>query len=145
MISRSLPAGCPAAAVLATIDRRFVVHAALWAAASLLAFGLVTAIILIVRRHRLADTKTLGILLSPVWTPYLLQYSYVSTAFTLRKAGFLRNLIYVTACIALAVITWQGYHVAEHVGALGMLLLAALLAPADKPGSADDRSPAVPA
>ena len=45
MISRSLPAGCPLAAVLATIDRRFVIHAALWAAASLLVFGLVAAII----------------------------------------------------------------------------------------------------
>jgi hypothetical protein len=45
VIGRSLPAGCPVAAVLATIDRRFVIHTALWATASLLAFGLVTAII----------------------------------------------------------------------------------------------------
>lgn len=45
MIGRSLPAGCPAAAVLATIDRRFVLHAVLWAGASLLAFGLAAAII----------------------------------------------------------------------------------------------------
>jgi hypothetical protein len=45
VIGRSLPAGCPAAAVLATIDRRFVLHAVLWAAASLLAFGLAAAII----------------------------------------------------------------------------------------------------
>jgi hypothetical protein len=42
---RSLPAGCPAAAVLATIDRRFALHALIWTAASLLAFGLVAAII----------------------------------------------------------------------------------------------------
>lgn len=45
MIGRSLPAGWPVAAVLATIDRRFVAHTALWSAASLLAFGLVAAII----------------------------------------------------------------------------------------------------
>jgi hypothetical protein len=45
VIGRSLPAGCPVAAVLGTIDRRFVLHTALWAVASLLAFGLVTAII----------------------------------------------------------------------------------------------------
>ncbi len=38
-------AGCPAAAVLATVDRRFALHAGLWTAASLLAFGLVAAII----------------------------------------------------------------------------------------------------
>jgi len=42
---RLLPAACPAAAVLATIDRRFVLHAVLWTAASLIAFGLVAAII----------------------------------------------------------------------------------------------------
>ncbi len=45
MTGRALPAGCPAAAVLATIDRRFALHAVLWTAASLLAFGLVAAII----------------------------------------------------------------------------------------------------
>ena len=45
MTGRSLHAGSPTGAVLATIDRRFVLHAALWTAASLLAFGLVAAII----------------------------------------------------------------------------------------------------
>ena len=45
VIGRSLPVGCPAAAVLATIDRRFAVHAVLWTAASVVAFGLVAAII----------------------------------------------------------------------------------------------------
>lgn len=45
MTGRALPAGGPAAAVLATIDRRFVLHALLWTAASLVAFGLVSAII----------------------------------------------------------------------------------------------------
>jgi hypothetical protein len=45
MIRRSLPARSPVAEVLGTIDRRFVIHAALWAVASLLAFGLVAAII----------------------------------------------------------------------------------------------------
>jgi hypothetical protein len=44
-IGRPLPAGCPAAAVLATVDRRFVLHAVLWSAASLLGFGLAAAII----------------------------------------------------------------------------------------------------
>jgi hypothetical protein len=42
---RPLPAGCPAVAVLATLDRRFALHAVILAAASLLAFGLVAAII----------------------------------------------------------------------------------------------------
>ncbi len=93
----------------------------------------VTGVIVILRRNKLSDYRTLGIQLSPVWTPYILQYSYVATAFTMRKAGLVRNIIYVLACLGLAVVYWQGYHVAEHVGALGMVLLAALLAPADKP------------
>jgi hypothetical protein len=42
---RPLPAGCPLAAVLSAIDRTFVLHAALWSGVSLLAFGLVSAII----------------------------------------------------------------------------------------------------
>jgi hypothetical protein len=42
---RSLPAGCPATAILATIDRRFLLHAVLWSAASLVGFGLAAAII----------------------------------------------------------------------------------------------------
>ncbi len=45
MSGRRLPAGCPLAAVLSAIDRTFVIHAALWSGASLLAFGLVSAII----------------------------------------------------------------------------------------------------
>jgi hypothetical protein len=45
MTGRSLPSGCPLAGVLATVDPRYLVHAALWAAASLLAFGVVAAII----------------------------------------------------------------------------------------------------
>jgi hypothetical protein len=42
---RSLPDRCPAAAILATIDRRYAVHAAFWTVASLVAFGSVAAII----------------------------------------------------------------------------------------------------
>lgn len=48
MVSSARPSlvdGCPAAAVLATLDRRFALHAVLWAGASLVAFGLVAAII----------------------------------------------------------------------------------------------------
>jgi hypothetical protein len=42
---RFLPVRCPAAAILATIDRRFAVHAVLWTVASVVAFGSVAAII----------------------------------------------------------------------------------------------------
>lgn len=97
---------------------------------SILGAPAVTAMIVAIRKKRLADHKTLGPLLSPVWTPYMLQYSYTVTAFTMRGAGLLRVAIYVVASLVLMVLFWQDYHVAEHIGALGMVLLAALLAPA---------------
>jgi hypothetical protein len=106
-----------------------------WSLSVVSSYGLIgaaiaTVIIVGLRRNKLADRKTLGLLLSPVWTPYMLQYSYCAVAFTLRGAGIVRTVAYVIASLALAVIYWQHYHVAEQIGALGMVLLAALLAPA---------------
>ncbi len=75
------------------------------------------------------DGKTLGLLLGPVWSPYMLQYSYTATVFTMRRAGWLRNLLYVLASIGRAFLFWRDYHVAEQIGAFGMVLMAALLAP----------------
>ncbi len=66
----------------------------------------------------------------------MLQYSYTATAFTMRGAGLLRTVIYVVASLILMILFWQNYHVAEHVGALGMVLLAAILAPAYRQGKA---------
>ncbi len=45
MTAWSLPAGCPLAVVRSTLERRFALQAVLWSGASLLAFGLVAAII----------------------------------------------------------------------------------------------------
>ncbi|HLY25799.1 MAG TPA: hypothetical protein VKQ72_05630 [Aggregatilineales bacterium] len=120
-----------------------------WSISVLARYGLVGAVIatvfiIFVRRNRLDDYKTLGIQLSPVWTPYILQYSYVPTAFTMRKAGAVRTLIYVIVSLGLAVAYWQGYHEAEHIGALGMVLLAALLAPDWKPLDSRGKKLSVP-
>jgi hypothetical protein len=90
----------------------------------------VTVYVIAVRWNRRFDDRTLGLILSPVWTPYTLQYSYTTMIFTMRGAGLLRNAIYVTASLVLMVLFWQDYHVGEHIGGLGMVLLAALLAPA---------------
>ncbi len=108
-----------------------------WSASVIAHYGLigaiaVTALILVLRRHNLRDYKTLGIFLSPVWTPYNLQYNYVVVLYTMRHAGWIRNIIYLIAGIALALVFWQEYHVAEHVGILGMLLLAVIFAPSSK-------------
>jgi hypothetical protein len=106
-----------------------------WSASVLSNYGvlgaaLATVVILAVRRYRLKDYKTLGLLLAPVWTPYTLQYNYTAVIFTMRSAGWLRNIIFLLASYGLAYLYWRDFHVAEQVGALGMLLLAAILAPA---------------
>ena len=106
-----------------------------WSATVIFHYGiggalLVTLVIMALRRHRWRDYKTLGLLLAPVWSPYLLQYGYTAVLFTLRNASWLRIIVYVIAGILLAVLYWRDFHVAEQLGTLGMLLLAALLAPA---------------
>jgi hypothetical protein len=91
--------------------------------------------VLALRWRKLRDWRTLGILLSAIWTPYQLQYAYMSVLFTLRRARWWRVLAYVGAGIALVSVFWQDYHTAEHIATLGFVLLAALLAPADRPPS----------
>lgn len=105
-----------------------------WSGTVLSNFGiigsiLVTIVIVAIRWKRLGDRKTLAILLAPVWSLYMIEYSYMATVFTLRSAGWLRVLIYVAASIGLAALFWQNYHAAEQYGLLGMVLLAAILAP----------------
>jgi hypothetical protein len=116
-----------------------------WSASVMRHYGLVgaiigTVIILAVRWKRRMDYKTLGLLLTPVWTPYNLQYNYMSVIFTMRGAGWLRNLIYAVVSFGLAYLFWRDFHVAEEWGAWGMLLLAAILAPAYLAG----KQPATP-
>lgn len=105
-----------------------------WSATILPNYGIVgavlaTLIVIALRWTRLMDRKTLGLMLSPVWSPYMLEYSYVSTSFTMRGAGWLRTTLYLVGSIVLAYLFWRDYHVAEQIGAFGMVLLAALLAP----------------
>jgi hypothetical protein len=105
-----------------------------WSSSILAHYGLIGAIlvtiaILIIRRHQLADTHTLGILLTPVWVPYTLEYNYMAVIFTMRSAGWLRTSLYVGLSLGLMYLFWRDYHVAEQIGAAGMVLLAALLAP----------------
>jgi hypothetical protein len=91
---------------------------------------LVTVFILAVRSRRLDDRKTTGLLLGPVWSPYLLQYGCTALLFSMRGAGWVRNAIFLVTGVALAAVFWRDYHVSEQWGILGMVLLAALMAPA---------------
>jgi hypothetical protein len=112
-----------------------------WSASVLSHYGIlgaliVTAIVLALRRNRLQDQKTVGLILGPVWSLYMLQYSYTGMAFTMRGAGWLRTVVYVAGCIGLALLFWRDFHVSEQIGMLGMLLLTAILAPAYFPENA---------
>ncbi|MBX3081932.1 MAG: hypothetical protein KF716_09900 [Anaerolineae bacterium] len=92
---------------------------------------LVTAFILVVRWQRRNDYKTLGLLLSLVWTPYVLQYAFTTLLFAMRKASWLRILVFLAGGIGLAYLFWRDFHVNEQAGAAGMLLLAAIMAPSN--------------
>jgi hypothetical protein len=105
-----------------------------WSATVMFHYGivgalLVTGVILALRYHGWRDYKTLGILLAPVWSPYLLQYGYVGVLFTMRGAHWGAQLIYTVVGIGLVALFWREYHVAEHIATLGFVLLAAALAP----------------
>lgn len=108
-----------------------------WSSSTLPTYGIAaaiiaTAIILVLRLNRLRDLKTIGLMLGQIWAPYMLEYSYVAVAFTMRGAGWWRTGLYIIGSIGLAAIFWQNYHTTEAAGILGMTLLAALLAPAYK-------------
>lgn len=106
-----------------------------WTASTLphygvLGAGLATLFIVVVRRRKLKTTddwRVLGLLLAPIWSIYMLQYSYVAVVFTMRAAGWWRNALYLAGSYGLAYLFWRDFHVAEQIGALGMVLLAAVL------------------
>jgi peptidoglycan/LPS O-acetylase OafA/YrhL len=109
-------------------------HPFTWSVTILPHFGVigalaVTAAMFLLRRKRLADKRTMAILLAPVWAIYMLEYSLTTMAFTLRGADWKRNLIYLIGCYILGALFWQEVFSREQYGALGMMLLAALLAP----------------
>ncbi len=118
----------------------------LWSASVLSHYGIlgalvVTALILLLRGERVRDRKTLGLLLGPVWGLFMLQYSYTAMILTLRSAGWVRNAIFLVGSIGLAALFWQEFHVSEQIGMLGMVLLAAALAPAQLAPTAPSPAP----
>jgi hypothetical protein len=105
-----------------------------WSATVMFHYGvigaiLVTLFVLAVRRKRLKDYKSIGLMLAPVWSPYLLQYGYIGVLFTIRGAHWLWQIVYLVAGIVLAALFWRDFHVAEQFATLGFVLLAAIFAP----------------
>lgn len=91
--------------------------------------ALMTVLIIVLRWTRRRDYKTLGLLLTHVWTPFSLQYHYVVFLFAMRNAGLLRNVLYLAVGFGLALLTWQNYKTIEHLGMAAMLVLTAVMAP----------------
>jgi hypothetical protein len=104
---------------------------------------LATVFIIAVRWQRRDDHKTLGLLLSLVWTPYALQYTFTSLLFAMRKASLVRIVLFLAGGLVLAYFFWRDFHVNEQAGAAGMLLLAAIMAPSNvrKPDATQTGSP----
>jgi hypothetical protein len=90
----------------------------------------IAALIVAVRWNRRSDLKTMGLLLAPILAPYMFPYSLMVLLFTMRKAGWLRNLIFLVGCLLFTYLFWREYHVSEPIGAACMTVLAAILAPA---------------
>jgi hypothetical protein len=116
-----------------------------WSASVIFHYGVlgaaaITALIVAIRWRRLDDRKTLGILLGAVWSPYILEYGLTAILFTMRQAGWLRTIGYLVISLGLAALFWRDYHVAEHVGAAGMVLLAAIMAPAQPQATPEGES-----
>ncbi len=114
------------------------IHGGAWSATTIAHFGIIGALIasvavLALRWNRRADIRTICLLLAPLWAPYMLQYSYMTLLFIMRSASLLRVALFTVGSIIIVAIFWKDYHVSEHLGTLGMVLLAALLAPASKP------------
>lgn len=82
-------------------------------------------------RKRLDEWRTLAILLSLVWTPYVMPFSYVVLFFVLLRAAWWRVVAYVGGSIALLPIFFYDYHSKERIGVAVMLLLATVLSERD--------------
>jgi hypothetical protein len=88
-----------------------------------------TLLILLLRWRRWGNGKTIGLMLGPIWAPYMVQYGLLAVVFTMRHAGWLANLVFVALSIGLTALFWQQVGNVDHIAIMGMLALAALLAP----------------
>jgi hypothetical protein len=91
----------------------------------------VTTLVLLVMRRRLTEWRTLAVLLSFVWSPFVSPISFAVLLVLMRNTPAWRNLVYVAASIALLPVLFQEYHTYERYGMLLFLLMAAALSVPD--------------
>jgi hypothetical protein len=92
----------------------------------------VTAVILLLMRHRLTEWRLLAIYLGLVWTPYVHPYSFAVLLILFRKAPAWRTLLYLALSLATLPFLFAEFHQYERYGTLVFLLLAVLLVPPDR-------------
>lgn len=92
---------------------------------------LVTAIVLIVMRQRLTEWRTLAVLLSLVWTPYVNPYSFTLLLVLFRNTPLWRVATYLGISLATLPVFFTDFHGMERYGTLLFLLLTPLLTTPD--------------
>lgn len=91
----------------------------------------VTAVILVLMARRLTEWRSLAILLSLVWTPYVNPYSFALLLLLFRKSASWRIVLYLGLSLALLPLFFTEFHGTERYGTLLFLLGAALLSAPD--------------
>jgi hypothetical protein len=92
---------------------------------------LFTVAVLILMWKRWDEWRALAILLSLVWTPYVMPFSYVTLFFVMLRSAWWRVVAFVGGSIALLPVFFYDYHSKERVGVAMFLLMAALLSQRD--------------
>lgn len=94
------------------------------------AFG-VTVIILLLMGRRLTEWRTLAVLLSLVWTPYVNPYSYAVLLVLFLRVPSWRIVVFWMLSLATAPLFFAEFHRYERYGLLLFLLLTPLLTTPD--------------
>jgi hypothetical protein len=92
----------------------------------------VSLLIMLLMLRRWTEWRTLAVMLSLVWTPYINPYSYVVLLVLMRNAKWWCTLIYLAVGIVSLPVLFAEWHSLERYGLLLFLLLVPLLTPRDR-------------
>lgn len=92
---------------------------------------LITILIVVIMLHRLTEWRTLAVLLSFVWTPFVNPYNFAVLLLLFRRTAPWRIGLYLGLSLLTLPILFGEYHMYERYGTLLFLLGAALLSEPD--------------
>lgn len=95
------------------------------------AAALVSALLIGIMWHRLTEWRTLAVLLSFIWTPYVNPYSFAVLLLLFQKSSWWRISLYLVLSLLTLPFLFGEYHLYEQYGTLLFLLGAALLSGSD--------------